>query len=132
MLPAWPTCILPLAPSASAELLSALAEGANRKLCRLSLRANDLTDEPSVVEALHACVSTSPTLRELDLSDNRLADASAAAIGGALPLAPALHTLIMEWNKVGPDGAAALSAGLNANTSLKELYVRVRGARRGG
>ena len=62
---------------------------------------------------------------ELNLSSKRLGVASARIIAKCIAINPVLTTLDLFGNKIGAEGANALTSALEANLTLKRLDLRV-------
>lgn len=62
------------------------------------------------------------TLRELILSSNGIGDAGVTELAAALPLCDSLQRLLLDCNRIGPDGAGALAQHL-LHSSVQELML---------
>jgi len=105
---------------AGAELIAEALEG-NCTLTALHLSRNSIGPHGA---AKLAAVLASGALAELDLSDNRLGDAGAVALAGALEPTARLETLDLRVNSVGDEGAESLALVLARNAALTALHLR--------
>jgi Leucine Rich repeat len=134
-------------PSTHRNVLSCLTNF--RKLKRLSLASNFLTDEsfdaivPNLVamralQHLNVCgnylthksaavlapaLAGLPFLEHVDISSNAIADRGACALSQHLPSIPSLSFLNIKNNSVTSTGFAALSAAMQQLASLKCLDI---------
>ena len=69
--------------------------------------------------------NTTPTLTELDLTDNRLREVGGVAIAGALESNTTLETLDLGYNDLGDKTGVAVASALERNTTLMTLDLRV-------
>ena len=65
-----------------------------------------------------------PALTSLDVGQNQIGPEGARAIGESLRVNGSLTSLNLAANKLGPEGATALAAGVAVNGSLTKLDVR--------
>jgi Ran GTPase-activating protein (RanGAP) involved in mRNA processing and transport len=101
------------------ESTRALARARGSRLARLDLWENNLGDELGAVLAERNW----PVLEHLEVGANRLTAESAAAIAGLD--APALRSLGLSFNGLGPDG---LTLALSSGHQLRKLNLRAAGA----
>ena len=88
-------------------------------ITELSLKANGLDDTFGVRFCNEVLARPDTRLTTLDLSYNVFEDAFGEALGGALMQSFAvLSDLDIQWNKIGPKGAQAISEGLKINKSV--------------
>eukprot|EP01065_Artemidia_motanka_P038853 TRINITY_DN47702_c0_g1_i1.p1 TRINITY_DN47702_c0_g1~~TRINITY_DN47702_c0_g1_i1.p1 ORF type:complete len:766 (+),score=254.05 TRINITY_DN47702_c0_g1_i1:83-2299(+) len=110
------------------HLASALAE--NQSLEIIDLSGNGIRDAGAlaIAQMLELQPETRPDkkcgeLRTLVLENNRIGKAGAAALGAALRQTSKLKSLNLSRNRLMEAGAIALAAGLAENTSLTQLCV---------
>ena len=92
----------------------------SNSLHTLKLPNNRLTSTPALASLLEGA---SPTLKELDLSDNLLNDKGLQALLPSLLELHHLHTLNLSTNPLGPKGAAPLAVLLRQSTQLTHLVL---------
>jgi Ran GTPase-activating protein (RanGAP) involved in mRNA processing and transport len=109
--------------------------GRNRSLIKLNLRGNQLQGElgcealanalsPASSSSSSSSSSVASALKVLDMSENNLGNAGAAALGRLLSTNPtALQELHVESCDMTGSGVAALAQGLRQNTHLQELNM---------
>lgn len=104
-----------------AEGCKALATWFRHPLCKiqeLNISANALTDR--AIKSLYTGLQKAFVLREINLSNNLIADKGAMLLGKHLTSASCLiSTLLLPWNKIGPQGGIALAEALAVNKSVK-------------
>ncbi len=90
------------------SLVAALAH--SKTLTSLCLRSNDLGDEAAAAVATHLLSGalSAPPLAHLDLSDNRIGDLGAGALGHGVKRSVAILELDLSKNTISDDGGAAL------------------------
>lgn len=63
------------------------------------------------------------TLRSLNLSENKIGDSGATAIGNALKTNAGLQKLDLAENPIGDAGAKAIATGLKTNKTIKKIFL---------
>ena len=91
----------------------------NTSIRKLNLLENNLWNAINIGQAL----ANNQTLKELDLSHNKLGDEDAADIAAGLAHNISLKTLNLSWNKIEKVGYIALFDALLINITIKELNL---------
>ena len=68
-------------------------------------------------------LASNASVRELDLSENKIGPEGAAAVAKALASNESVIELNLGGNGIGPDGAAALAKALECNASILTLEM---------
>ena len=91
----------------------------NTSIRKLKLDQNNLKNVTNIGKAL----ANNLTLKELDLSHNKLGDEDVAEIAAGLAHNTSLETLDLSWNKIGQEGWNVLFDTIKSNTSIRELKL---------